>query len=109
MVHKLCRFIQLAEILKALGHPVRLCVINRLLAMGPSSAAALRHCLRQPQSSVTRHLQRLLETGLIRSEFRGQERLYSISGDFGRDFLEAVFDYDDKRKLADIAKRYNII
>jgi ArsR family transcriptional regulator len=98
MVSKYCRFMQLGETLKVLGHPVRLCIIKRLLENQECNVAQLQRCLRQPQSTVSQHLQKLRSAGLIASERRGLEHYYRIIGDLNVQFLTNLFDFDKNMK-----------
>ncbi|MDR2442409.1 MAG: metalloregulator ArsR/SmtB family transcription factor [Deltaproteobacteria bacterium] len=98
MVYKYCRFIDLGETLKALGHPVRLCIMQRLLENGPSNVTKLQHCLHQPQSTISQHLKKLNTIGLINVMKNGLEHIYAINGDLNVEFLRFIFDYNKKVK-----------
>jgi ArsR family transcriptional regulator len=98
MVTSYCKFSSLSEVLKILGHPVRLCILNRLLENGPCNVATLQHCLRQPQSTVSQHLQKLRSAGLIHSSSKGPEKIYTINGDLNLKLLEYIFEYNKNAK-----------
>jgi ArsR family transcriptional regulator len=103
MVHQNCRFVKLSDTMKALGHPVRLCIMNKLLENGPCNVVTLQHCLRQPQSTVSQHLQKLRNAGLVRANQKGLEKYYTINGNLNQDFLKGLFKYNqDKNKLNNI-------
>ncbi|MDR2368933.1 MAG: metalloregulator ArsR/SmtB family transcription factor [Deltaproteobacteria bacterium] len=98
MVYKYCRFIDLGETLKALGHPVRLCIMNKLLENGPSNVATLQHCLHQPQSTISQHLKKLNTIGLINVMKNGLEHIYGINGELNLELINFIFDYNKKVK-----------
>jgi ArsR family transcriptional regulator len=78
-----------AELLKALGHPARLIILN-LLRSKPRHGEELAAILRLNQATVSHHLARLSQAGLVKSERTQYYQIYSLAGD--------VF----KRKLGDL-------
>ena len=60
------RIEQAAELLKALGHPVRLCIVKKLLEGGCCNVASMERCVDVTQSSVSQHLARLRAAGRFR-------------------------------------------
>ncbi|MDO8838036.1 MAG: helix-turn-helix domain-containing protein [Parvibaculum sp.] len=64
---------QTARRLEALGQPVRLGVYRALVRAGPQgrSVGALQEMLAIPRSTLSFHLRRLIETGLVIQERRG--------------------------------------
>lgn len=67
-----------AEILKALAHPVRLCIVNGLLNKGTCNVSFMQGCLGMPQSTVSQHLQKLRVAGIVKGERIGTEIDYSV-------------------------------
>ncbi|MCB9665301.1 MAG: winged helix-turn-helix transcriptional regulator [Alphaproteobacteria bacterium] len=67
-----------AEVLRALGHPVRLRIAAGLLdrgcCVGPMTA-----CLGIPQPLVSRHLAVLREAGVVAVERQGRLRRYRVA------------------------------
>jgi ArsR family transcriptional regulator len=57
-----------AELLKALAHPVRLCIVNGLLNKGTCNVSFMQNCLGMPQSTVSQHLQKLRVAGIVKGE-----------------------------------------
>ncbi len=68
-----------AELLKALAHPVRLCIVNGLLNKGTCNVSFMQNCLGMPQSTVSQHLQKLRVAGIVKGERIGTEITYSVS------------------------------
>lgn len=70
----------LARMMRALGHPVRLDIM-RILAerCDPSCCCTdVTECLPLAQSTVSQHIKVLLEAGLIRRHAKGTRNQYSI-------------------------------
>lgn len=70
-----------AELLKAIAHPVRLCIIRGLLEKGTCNVTTMQSCLEIPQPTVSRHLQILKGLGIIEGERNGLEINYRIAND----------------------------
>lgn len=67
-----------AEILKALGHPVRLCIINGLLATQGCTVSHIQGCLNIPQSTISQHIAKLKANGIIEGKRQGIEIVYTV-------------------------------
>ncbi|WP_443659202.1 ArsR/SmtB family transcription factor [Clostridium algidicarnis] len=72
------RFDKVAELLKVMAHPVRICILNGLIKKGECNVTFMQGCLEVPQSTISQHLQKLKAAGLVQSERRGLEVIYSI-------------------------------
>ena len=66
-----------AEILKALGHPIRYCIVEGLL-LGQQNVLTMTHCVGVPQPTVSQHLSILKSAGIIRGERHGNTVSYSV-------------------------------
>ena len=67
---------QLAELLKALGHPVRLQIVHGLLKKGCRNVRCIEVQTGMSQSSISQHLQRLRTAGVVTAERSGNEVHY---------------------------------
>ena len=67
-----------ADILKALAHPVRLCIVRGLLEKGTCNVSHMQECLDLPQSTVSQHLQKLRSMGIVQTDRNGLEVNYSV-------------------------------
>ena len=67
-----------AEVLKTLGHPVRLCIVAGL-AEGSCNVGTMQECLGVPQSTVSQHLAALKAKGVVRGVRKGTQVCYEIS------------------------------
>lgn len=68
-----------APLFAALGDPTRLDLLTRLGAGEPLSTAALSRPAPVSRQAITKHLELLLEAGLVRSERRGRERVWRLA------------------------------
>ncbi|MCI3920882.1 metalloregulator ArsR/SmtB family transcription factor [Paenibacillus sp. TRM 82003] len=70
-----------AELLKALAHPVRLCIVKGLMRKGSCNVGYMQECLELPQSTISQHLQKLRGAGIVTTERNGLEVIYTIADD----------------------------
>lgn len=73
----------LANMMRALGHPVRLSIL-RILAEKQANACCctdVTQCLPLAQSTVSQHIKVLLDAGLVQREARGTRNCYTLKED----------------------------
>ncbi|MGH7282886.1 MAG: ArsR/SmtB family transcription factor [Polyangiaceae bacterium] len=77
-----------AEQLGALGHPVRLAILRFVVQAGPEGAAAgaIQEHVDLPASTLSHHLKRLVDAGVVQTRGEGTFHFYSA-------------DYEALRKL----------
>jgi ArsR family transcriptional regulator len=68
-----------AEELGALGHPVRLAILRFVVQAGPDGAPAgeIQEKVDLPASTLSHHLKRLLDAGLLSSRAQGTFHYYA--------------------------------
>lgn len=71
--------IQAAEVFKAISHPARLCVANKLATQSSLTVTQMQECLGVSQSNLSQHLSILKNKGIIRGERSGSEVFYSLA------------------------------
>jgi len=81
-----------ANILKALAHPVRLCIVKGLIESGGSNVTNMQHCLNVPQSTISQHIAKLKSCGIIDWERNGLEIVYSVSDNKIKDLIQVLFE-----------------
>ncbi|HDR8031846.1 metalloregulator ArsR/SmtB family transcription factor [Bacillus cereus] len=69
---------QQAEILKKIGHPVRLCILQQLIKRGNCSVTELCDLLEVPQSTISQHLWILKELHIVDCKNEGRMKIYKI-------------------------------
>ncbi|MFO7652574.1 MAG: metalloregulator ArsR/SmtB family transcription factor [Candidatus Krumholzibacteriia bacterium] len=78
-----------ARVLKALGHPARLCIVDAL-ADGPRSVGELQELVGTDLSTVSRHLGVLRGAGILSAERRGNQVLHTLRVRCVLDFFTCV-------------------
>ena len=85
-------FIELAEILKALAHPQRLCIVKTLCEKEHLNVGDMQHCLGEAQATVSQHLIRLKAAKIITGKREGTNIYYSIIDERARNLVKAVIN-----------------
>ena len=80
-----------AEILKVLGHPVRLKIIAGLISQS-CNVKKIWECLELPQATVSQHLSLLKNKGIIEGRRDGVEVFYHVVSDEARRVISALFE-----------------
>ena len=62
----------------ALGDPTRLALVRRLSGHGPQSISRLTADAGVTRQAVTKHLQSLMDAGLVRDRWQGRERIFEL-------------------------------
>ncbi|MTI43523.1 ArsR family transcriptional regulator [Roseibium hamelinense] len=69
----------LAQIFRALGHPVRLKILETLAKDNGACCGQIVNCLPLAQSTVSQHLQVLKDAGLLTCEVKGRSCHYALN------------------------------
>ncbi len=67
-----------APLFAALGDPTRLSLVSRLCNGGPMSIAKLSAGFDVTRQAITKHLRVMEESGLVRSNRQGRERVWQL-------------------------------
>ncbi len=86
------RLRELAEKLKVIAHPVWLCIVRGLWRRGCSNVTFMQECLDIPQSTVSQHLGKLRQAGIIQGERNGLEICYSLKDPLIEEILKIMFE-----------------
>jgi DNA-binding transcriptional ArsR family regulator len=78
-----------AEILRALGHPIRFCIVEGLLS-GEQNVASMVQCTCVPQPTVSQHLNILKAAGVLKVHREGNQMFYSVCCDEARQIIDAL-------------------
>jgi DNA-binding transcriptional ArsR family regulator len=87
-----------AELLKAIGHPVRLCIVKRLAEQGDCNVTFLQDCMGLPQSTVSTHLQKLRAAGIVSTSRQGLEVTYSLHNEQMKRIVDLLFPTSEENK-----------
>jgi DNA-binding transcriptional ArsR family regulator len=80
-----------ASLLKALSNPVRLCIVRELLERDSCNVTSMQNCLHLSQSTVSQHLGRLRDLGIISGERKGTEVFYQLISNEAADVIRVLF------------------
>jgi DNA-binding transcriptional ArsR family regulator len=80
---------KVAQVAWALADPLRLSILQHLMG-GPAVVSELVSVTGESQSKVSNHLKVLRERGLVRSERRGRQSVYEISGASVAQLIESL-------------------
>lgn len=73
-----CDLEEMSHLLKAIAHPVRLCIVKNLSKRTSANVNTMQDCLQVSQSSVSQHLAKLKAAGIVSSQREGKEIYYQI-------------------------------
>jgi ArsR family transcriptional regulator len=86
------RITELAAMLKACGHPLRLKILCAIERGEETCVSELWNCLEQSQPVVSQHLAVLKKRGIVKSQVQGNRRVYSIANPFIRSLITNLVD-----------------
>ncbi|MCJ8014783.1 metalloregulator ArsR/SmtB family transcription factor [Paenibacillus sp. KQZ6P-2] len=81
---------QQAEWLKTLAHPVRICIVKKLMMKGSCNVTDMQNCLLVQQSTLSMHLQKLRIAGIIEGTRTGSEVLYRLKDPAAAQIVEIL-------------------
>jgi predicted transcriptional regulator len=98
-------FQQDADLLKAMGHPIRLCILKGLMDVESCNVSYMQACLSIPQSTLSQHLAVLRHAGIIAGDRDGLIINYRMISQRTRDILDVIFsdDVDMDPKVHDVS------
>ncbi len=82
-----------AELLKAIGSPVRLCILGSLCRAGEKNVSDMKDCIGASQPVISQHLRKLKDMGLVKYRKDGTSSYYSVSNDLVREIVELVINW----------------
>ena len=83
------QFVSEAEILKVLGHPIRLKIVAGLYTH-ECNVKHIWECLNLPQATVSQHLALLKNKGIIEGKREGVEVHYSVIHPLAKKIIENI-------------------
>jgi len=89
---------ELAAMMKACGHPLRLKILCAIEMGEETCVSELWSCLEQSQPVVSQHLAVLKRRGIVSSQVKGNKRVYRISDPFIRSLVKTMVDSVDEIK-----------
>lgn len=89
------KYTEMAELLKVLGHPTRLCIVNGLLNEDGCNVSFMQNCLNIPQSTVSQHISKLKSARIISGERNGLEINYKVINEDAIRVINALLNKDN--------------
>ncbi|NFD31629.1 ArsR family transcriptional regulator [Clostridium botulinum] len=86
------KYNDIAELLKVLAHPVRICIVKGLLEKGECNVSHMQNCLNMPQSTISQHLQKLKSAGIIEGDRNGLQINYHVSNKKAEQLIEILLN-----------------
>ena len=83
------KYNEVAEMLKILAHPVRLCIVKGLLENGGCNVSHMQECLGAPQSTIS---QQLRSAGIVTGSRNGLEIKYTVIDERVKVLLPILFN-----------------
>ncbi len=85
------KYNEMAELLKTIAHPVRICIIRGLLEKGECNVTYMQSCLGTPQSTVSQHIQKLKSAGIIEGRRSGLEIYYKVKNEKVAELIRLLY------------------
>ncbi|MHB9946254.1 transcriptional regulator [Clostridium botulinum] len=86
------KYNDIAELLKVLAHPVRICIVKGLSEKGECNVSHMQNCLDMPQSTISQHLQKLKSAGIIEGDRNGLQINYHVSNKKAEQLIEILLN-----------------
>ncbi|MGE5627392.1 MAG: ArsR/SmtB family transcription factor [Solirubrobacterales bacterium] len=86
------KYYDIAETLKVLAHPVRICIVKGLIENGDRNVTSMQTCLDTPQSTTSQHLQKLKAAGIVEGKRHGTEIKYRVCNEKVVDIIKTLFN-----------------
>jgi DNA-binding transcriptional ArsR family regulator len=83
---------KMADALKALGHPVRLRLVQEIRELKSCCCGDLCDCFSQSQSTISQHLSVLREAGIIDFEKNGNKSCFSLNYEVLNELQSSIQD-----------------
>ena len=80
-----------AELLKALAHPTRLCIVHGLME-NECNVNKITGCLEMPQSTISQQLAILRSKGVIEGQRSGTEVCYTVINKKAREIVSLLMN-----------------
>ena len=85
-------YIEKANILKAIAHPQRLCIVKTLCEKDHVTVTDMQDCLNEAQPTVSQHLAKLKAAGIITGNREGTSIFYSMHDEETRKLITGIIN-----------------
>ncbi|TCL71674.1 DNA-binding transcriptional ArsR family regulator [Hydrogenispora ethanolica] len=90
-LNDMTEYIEKAELLKTVAHPVRLCIVQGLMEQGECNVNHMQSCLHIPQSTISQHLAKMRSGGVLKCRREGVEVYYQVANEVICQVVRALF------------------
>lgn len=90
--------VEKAELIKAIAHPIRLCMVKNLIENHGANVSTIQGCLGASQSSVSQHLAKLKALKIVEARREGKEMFYYVTSEEVCRIVEVLFDESHSNK-----------
>lgn len=84
------KYNEIAELLKVLGHPARICIVDGLMKNEGCNVSYMQSCLNIPQSTVSQHIAKLKSAGIIEGKRDGLEIKYQVVNQHAKEIIKLL-------------------
>ncbi len=85
-----------AELIKAIGNPVRFCILGKLCKEGELNVTSMIDCVGASQSVISQHISKLKALGIVSLRKDGSNSYYSINDEMVRKIVEIAIAWEGK-------------
>ena len=83
-----------AELLKAISHPIRLCLVKKLSEQESCNVSYFTECMGVNQSTISQHLAKLRDIGIVGCLRDGQNINYYLKNEEVKKIVKLMFEED---------------
>jgi ArsR family transcriptional regulator len=80
-----------SELIKGLAHPIRLCIVKGLMEEEGCNVSKMQSCIDIPQSTLSQHLAKLRNLGILEGQRNGVEVNYYVVSEDVKKIIEVLF------------------
>ncbi|MGX7350099.1 ArsR/SmtB family transcription factor [Dolosicoccus paucivorans] len=78
------------SVIKVLSHPIRFSIALFLYRNGKMNVGAIQEGLDLPQSTVSQHISKMREAGIVKADRQGTKIYYTLSNDIAIKVLQTL-------------------
>jgi DNA-binding transcriptional ArsR family regulator len=84
------QMIKHAKLFKAIGHPIRLCILSKLCEQGECNVTYFTNCMDASQSNISQHLAKLRDLDVVETRREGTVVWYRIANEEVRQIIGII-------------------
>lgn len=81
-----------ATLFKAIGHPIRLCLLSKLCEYDEYNVTYFTGCMEASQSNISQHLSKLRDMGIVTTRREGTVIWYSLNNEQVRTLINTAIN-----------------